>query len=199
MSATAFWQEHQVGGPYATLKESNVALAERAALYPELYELMPVTFPGKTVLDYGCGPGHDTLLFLLNRAAHVHFFDVSELALQMTWERLQMYGLADYANAVNSELPRVDHIHCAGVLHHMEDPLDALVRLREAGPQMRVMVYDGERSEHTQSDVPITEWWTPTEFLALAREAGWEGEHVGSYPCSAEWRPNCLAACYSLC
>jgi hypothetical protein len=60
------------------------------------------------------------------------------------------------------------------------------------------MVYDGELSDHTQSEVPITEWWTADEIKAMAKEAGFESEILGSYSCSSEWRPNCYAACYSL-
>lgn len=197
---TTFWQEHQVGGPYSTYDESLGALKERVDQYPDLLKLMPVRFPGLRILDFGCGPGHDTILFLNHGAAHVFFADVSWQALQTTNDRLVMHGLRDQATALfaDDDLPNVHHIHCAGVLHHMHDPLGALGRLRQVSNSLRVMVYDGEKSEHSQSLVPITEWWTHKEFLALAKEAGWAGEWVGSYPCSSQWRPNCWAACYSL-
>lgn len=199
---TTFWQEHQVGGPYATVEESEQALDDRLLLYPALLDLMPVDFPGQTVLDYGCGPGHDTLLFLRSGARKVYFADVSWQALQTTNDRLQMHGLRTYAFPVllPDDLPRVEHIHCAGVLHHIEDPIGALQRMRDAleEGEARVMVYDGDSSTHSQSEVPITEWWTRKEFLALAKEAGFKGKYVGSYECSSEWRPNCQAACYSL-
>ena len=117
MTATDFWQKHQVGGPFATLEESNAALDERLALYPKLYELMPVSFPGQTVLDYGCGPGHDTLQFLLHGARHVYFADISWQALTTTSERLRLHHLRDQATGVlaGDELPEADHVHCAGV------------------------------------------------------------------------------------
>ena len=197
---TDFWQVNQVGGPYASEAESLAALEERSRLYADLPDLMPTRFPGKTILDFGCGPGHDTLLFLFEGAAHVYFADVSWQALQTTNDRLAFHHLRDQATALFADdvLPEVDHIHCAGVLHHMENPIGALERLRRAGPEARIMVYDGERSEHSTSLVPITEWWTPKEFLSIAKEAGWKGRHVGSYPCDADWRPNCWAACYAL-
>lgn len=199
---TTFWQEHQVGGPYASVEDSEHALAIREELYPRLYELMPVQQPGKVVLDYGCGPGHDTLLFLRNRARRVFFADVSWQALQTTNDRLQMHGLRRRASPIllPEELPLVEHVHCAGVLHHVAEPVLALLALRKALPkgEARVMVYDGDISDHSQSEVPITEWWTRKEFLSLVSEAGWKGEFIGGYECSAEWRPNCHAACYRL-
>lgn len=199
-SATDFWQEHQVGGPYSSLDESLAALRKRDELYPKLRELMPVHFPGKRILDFGCGPGHDTVQFLQHGAAHVWFADISWQALQTTSTRLELHNLLDQASALfaDDDLPSVDYAHCAGVLHHMHDPLTALVRLRRCSPVARVMVYDGKMSEHSQSAVPITEWWTPKEFLDLASEAGWAGSYLGSYECSAEWRPNCFAACFLL-
>lgn len=202
---TAYWQEHQVGGPYADAEESEQALEARALLFPALYDLMPVCYPGQTILDYGCGPGHDTILFLRNLARHVYYADASWLALKTTNERLKMHGLEGHATPLFADdvgdFPPVDHVHCAGVLHHVSDPIGALLKMRRAlrtGGEARVMVYDGEKSTHSQSDVPITEWWTHKEFLALAREAGFKGKYIGSYPCSSPWRPDCHAACYVL-
>jgi 2-polyprenyl-3-methyl-5-hydroxy-6-metoxy-1,4-benzoquinol methylase len=186
-SATDFWQEHQVGGPYKTLRESQAALNARAALYPDLYKLMPTEFPGKTILDFGCGPGHDTIQFLQHGAEHVWFADISWQALETTSVRVNLHGFEEKTTALFADdaLPAVDRVHCAGVLHHMYNPEEALLRLRRCSPKMQAMVYDGKRSKHTQS-------------LDLAAEAGWDGEYVGSYECSSEWRPKCFAACFAL-
>ena len=200
MSATDFWQEHQVADRYETYEQSCAALLERFERYPDLKKLMPIAHPGKTVLDFGCGPGHDTLLLLNHGAHHVYFADVSWKALRNTNDRPKLHGLRGAATALFADdvLPEVDHVHCAGVLHHMHDPLGALERLRAAAPSARVMVYDGKLSEHSQSLVPITEWWSPEEFIAICEQTGWHAIYVGSYECSAEWRPNCWAACFSL-
>lgn len=199
---TAFWQQYQVGGPYDNPYDSEQALDAREALYPDLYEFMPVDYPGQSILDYGCGPGHDTILFLRNHARKVYFADISWQALQTTSDRLQMHDLRKRASPIllPEALPFVDHIHCAGVLHHVAEPLEILGDFRRAlsSGEARVMVYDGELSEHSQSNVPITKWWTHKQFALLARKAGFRTEYVGSYPCSSEWRPNCYAACYSL-
>jgi len=164
---------------------------------------MPVDQPGKTVLDYGCGPGHDTILFCQHNAKHVYYYDISPLALNITDVRLDLHGFRDMATPVEMlfDPARVDHIHCAGVLHHTEEPELILRsfrrRLRPDG-EARVMVYDGDRSRITQSRVPITRWWTHKQFTEMAGDAGFRAEYVGGYDCSAEWRPECMAACYRL-
>jgi SAM-dependent methyltransferase len=202
LSSTAFWADNQVGGPYATLEESQEALAQRQLLFPPLLDLMPVEQTGKTVLDYGCGPGHDTILFCQHGAGHVFYYDISPLALQIVDARLELHGLADRASPCRHPLiPPVDHIHCAGVLHHTENPeeiLEDFRRLLKPGGEIRVMIYDGDRSRVSQSKVPITLWWTETQFRELAAGARLEAEYVGGYDCSAPWRPDCVAACYRL-
>jgi ubiquinone/menaquinone biosynthesis C-methylase UbiE len=163
---------------------------------------MPVEFPGQTVLDYGCGPGHDTILFCKHGAGHVFYYDVSPLAREIVDMRLELHGLADRASPVEKPwIPMVDHIHCAGVLHHTEDPLGILKdfrRLLKSGGEVQVMIYDGDRSKHTQSDVPITHWWMEGEFRLMCHLAGFDARQVGFYECSSPWRPDCYAACYSL-
>jgi SAM-dependent methyltransferase len=207
LSSTVFWAQNQVGGPYATLEESQAALAQRQRLYPALLDLMPVEFPGKIILDYGCGPGHDTILFAQHGAGHVFYYDISPLALEIVDARLEMHGLANRATSCeartvfSAKMLKVDHVHCAGVLHHTADPLGCLKDMRRAlrdDGDGRVMIYDGDRSEHSQSKVPITLWWTEHEFVYLCLMAGFRAEYIDSYECSAPWRPNCYAACYRL-
>lgn len=202
MSSTVFWSQNQVGGPYFSLEESLAALEEREALYPTLSQLMPTIFPDQTVLDYGCGPGHDTILFAEHGAGHVFYYDISSLALEIVDERLELHGLADRASPANrGRIPKVDHAHCAGVLHHTEDPLGCLKDIRAAlkpTGDVNVMIYDGDTSKHTKSKVPITMWWTSQEFTYLAYQAGFNCQRLGTYECSAPWRPDCFAACYHL-
>lgn len=202
MTSTEFWAENQVGGPYTTVQESEEALMQREHLYPDLYDLMPIYLPGKIVLDYGCGPGHDTVLFCMYEAGHVFYYDISPLALDIVDARLEMHGLADRASPVLShDIPLVDHIHCAGVLHHTNNATEILQSFRRVlklGGEARVMIYDGDRSTRSQSKVPITHWWSERTFTRMAQQAGFDAEQIGHYECSAPWRPNCFAACYRL-
>ena len=199
MSATDFWQEHQVAEAPTSYEDSLGQLLKRAEEFPLLRELMPVHYPGKVILDFGCGPGLDTVQFLNSGAKHVYFADISWKGLSATNERLKLHGLRSEATPLFADdpLPLVDHVHCAGVLHHMHDPLAALMRMRAVSKTARFMVYDGKKSVHSQSLVPITEWWTPKEFISMCEDADWAAKYEGSYECSSPWRPNCWAACYS--
>ena len=201
MSSESFWAANQVGGPYYTMEESWTALRERQLLYPTLLNLMPIEHPGKIVLDYGCGPGHDTILLCQNGATDVYYYDFSPLALKITTDRLRIHGLSYRAMVFEERLAPVDHIHCAGVLHHTEDPEAILLGFRrwiKPDGEARVMIYDGDRSATTQSLVPITLWWTEKQFTEMSNTAGFDAEYMGGYDCSAPWRPDCVAACYRL-
>jgi trans-aconitate methyltransferase len=193
-----------VGGPYPTVEASSRALRERALEYPDLHQFMPTDDAvGMTVIDYGCGPGHDTILFLLGGADRVRAYDKSQMALDTTRARLTAHGLARCATVhfPGVPLPKADRVHCAGVLHHIADPHPVLVRLAKAlrpDAHLNLMVYDGDESEHWQSDVPVTHWWTKRQVADMAAKAGLEGQYVGGYPCEAPWRQNCVAACYRM-
>ena len=141
------------------------------------------------------------------RAAHAAYADAGARILTTntfggTRPRLDMHGLADRASPVERPwIPMVDHIHCAGVLHHTADPMSILKdfhRLLRPEGEVRVMIYDGDRSTHSESEVPITKWWRETEFKHMAYIAGFDTDYMGSYECSAPWRPNCFAACYRM-
>ena len=206
MTVTEFWSREQVAGQFTSKRASENSLKERRRMYPMLEDLMPTFLPGKVVLDFGCGPGHDTIQ-MLQSGATVSYCDISTQALDTTRTRLELHRLGgghewQVEDSPDVVLPYVNHIHCAGVLHHCSYPLAILKEFREVlreGGECRLMVYDGDTSPHTQSDVPVTEWWTQDEVAGMCGSAGFSTvEYVGGYECSAPWRPGCYAACYRL-
>jgi len=81
---------------------------------------------GKTVLDFGCGSGENSLL-LARRGAHVIGFDISTALLSLASKRLALNGLADRAefivgSAHDVPLPdaSVDAIMGIAILHHVD-------------------------------------------------------------------------------
>lgn len=220
----AYWGANQVADIPAdvTAEESLLLVEQRFRMYPGLEDLMPVdTCEGKDVLDFGCGPGHDTVGFLHSGAAHVYAADVSWKGLSATRGRLEAHGWLDNATLMLVgdgywRAPKVDHVHTAGVLHHVADPVHALKRLGAAlvGPraEIRAMVYSADSwfykvkcggdpenfRLHADAGSPISHAWTEEQVRRLAFDASLDARLVGSYcdPCEPEG-PG-LMACYSI-
>ena len=58
-----YWDTHPVAscGPLTTEQGSLDLLKWRNDQYPDLHEFMPVDYPDRQIIDFGCGPGHDTM------------------------------------------------------------------------------------------------------------------------------------------
>jgi ubiquinone/menaquinone biosynthesis C-methylase UbiE len=151
-----YWTEHNVTShhEFFTVEESLDFFHWRNDQYFNYIELMPVSgFDGKSVLDYGCGPGHDLIGFgTYSSCKSLVGVDVSSSSVTQTRARLALHGIQ--AETVLLErgfisLPfadaTFDHIHSSGVLHHTQDPvaiLTELNRVLKPGGSMNVMVYN---------------------------------------------------------
>lgn len=216
MSSREFWSSYQVASfDEVTAEESLSMLRDRNALYPEIEALMPTTHGGR-VLDFGCGPGHDTVGFLLNGAEHVVAADFSPRAVGMAKARVGAHGFENCSVELTDEdwlPPAVDHVHAAGVLHHCEDPIQTLALLASGcSGEIRMMVYDRDswffrvacREDQDQfrrradSGAPIVHAWTRDEVAEIARDAGLTSTYLGSYLHPVEAEGPGLSACYSL-
>src|SRR6266487_5094320 len=102
-SSITYWEQNQVADfpPDVTVEQSLAVLNARNAMYPGLLELMPVSFPRKTILDFGCGPGHDTIMFLMNGAKHVYAADISPKGLASLEARLKAHGFSERCTTIH--------------------------------------------------------------------------------------------------
>ncbi len=156
-----YWSVHTVKStPFDSVAESLEYLRWRSSIYPLFAEYMGIysDHSGETVLDYGCGPGHDTVGFLLfSNPAKVVAMDVSHLALELARQRISLHGIdsrrvalietSDSAPQLPLETGSVDYINCGGVLHHVSHPetiLREFARVLRDGGRGSIMVYNRE-------------------------------------------------------
>jgi len=156
-----YWGEFTVRStPFTSAKESLDYLQWRSSVYPLFSEYMGIygDHESEVVLDYGCGPGHDTIGFLeFSKARKVVAVDVSELALNLTSQRLALHGIetdrveliqtSDSSQRIPLESESIDYINCGGVLHHVSRPgavLREFARVLRRGGRGSIMVYNRE-------------------------------------------------------
>lgn len=151
-----YWTQHNVTlhKKFTTKAESLEYFHWRNDQYFQYIDLMPVAgFDGKSVLDFGCGPGHDLIGFgTYSNCARLVGADVSTSSINETKSRLQLHGINAEAKALDSRSIRLpfedaefDHIHTSGVLHHTADPIAILSELRRVlkpDGTMNIMVYN---------------------------------------------------------
>lgn len=87
---------------------------------------------GKSLLDFGCGMGEETIYFA-SLGAQVTAIDISQVGIEITRRRARHNGLADRVDARvmrvdPTELPSgsFDIVHGLGILHHLGDLEQAL-------------------------------------------------------------------------
>lgn len=215
-----FWQRHQVVDLPMNVTESQSlqATVDRVALYPGFAALMSWDHPHEGILDFGCGPGHDVVEFLLRGAYHVYAADCSAYALDQVAARMRAHGWEDrctllHDDAWPEEFPRVNHVNVAGVLQHLMDPVGMLRKFGEAllpGGDVWAMIYSSESDFYRQraangqwqgtadSGAPIAHAWSNPEFEGMAVAAGLDATYLGSYRGNGETTGPGLSSCWRL-
>ncbi len=104
--------------------------------------------PGQRVLDVGCGIGF-WVQHLSATGALVSACDLTPAAVEITRQRIAMYGLSADVQVGNAEaLPyadgQFDHVNCQGVIHHTPDTARCIAefaRVLRPGGTASVSVY----------------------------------------------------------
>jgi len=151
-----YWSRHNVTNhrEFTSIAESLDYLQYRNMQYPGYIDLLPVSgCDGKTVLDYGCGPGNDLVGFShWSHPKRLIGADVSVPSLEQAKARLLLHGASaelihmpygSYSLPLENE--SVDYIHCSGVLMLVEDPPKMLREFRRVlrrNGEARIMVYN---------------------------------------------------------
>lgn len=156
LSSSEYWTEVNVTNhhQFSSVEDSLDFFHWRNSQYSGYIDMMPVSGQdGKVVLDYGCGPGHDTVgLGVYSAPKRLIAMDVSPTSLAETKSRVELHQLDVDIMQIDendSRLPledsSVDHIHSSGVIHHTPNPQAILAEfrriLRDDG-EIRIMVYN---------------------------------------------------------
>jgi len=158
-AVASYWREYTVNShPFSTRWESRKYYEWLVKVYPLLDELMDFNQnrSDQVILDYGCGPGNDIFRFLIiNNAKKVFGMDLSLKAMELARQRLSLYEInpdrleliqcSDSVNTLPLDSESIDHINCAGVLHHTITPeriLSELYRVLKNGSSGNIMVYN---------------------------------------------------------
>jgi len=155
LTSTEYWSRHHV-----TLNEQRDAAESRRFIryrrrrYIGITELMPTAgHDGKTILDYGCGPGIESAAFgLESKGITLICADVSAPAIAKAKSLLALHNIearfieiAHDGYEIDLQDGSVDLIHCSGVLHHTKHPVKILSefsRLLRVGGEGQIMVYN---------------------------------------------------------
>lgn len=165
--------------------------------FPLLEHLLKDEVRGRSVLDFGCGPGRLALM-LARHAREVHGVDYAGEGIELARILADAAGLK---NAVfsESELTRVvaegrsyDVIVLAGVLEHLERPLEQLAALARLLPPRGLLCVQSPSFANFRGDVyntlgnllelpmSLTDLWqvTPKAIEEAAARAGLHLEQV---------------------
>lgn len=106
----------------------------------------------KVVLDYGCGMGIEALQYA-RMGNEVVVADISRMNVRLAMRVLELEGYPVGAFYITEDIPmnglfgKFDVIHCAGVLHHIPDPVPVvteMARQMSDKAELRLMLYSDE-------------------------------------------------------
>jgi ubiquinone/menaquinone biosynthesis C-methylase UbiE len=130
-----FWEQEPCGTAPAIVGDRTARTREwfeqveqyRYEVEPFIHSVAQFTrHRGKRILEVGVGAGTDHLQWA-RAGCECHGVDLTEAAIEMTRERLALYGLTSQLQRVDAEtLPfgnaEFDLVYSWGVIHHSEDP-----------------------------------------------------------------------------
>lgn len=181
------WWFHSIPFPGGGITPGNKSMAQQQQ------ELIRWKFPadltGKTMIDIGCADGFYSIVGRQRGAARVLSIDDQQtMGIQFLQENNVYpieYRKIDVMSPEFSDLEPFDFVHFAGVFYHLQNPLEALKRVRRITRE--VALIEGHINETFGRGLPYavyyegselnndsTNWWGPNLpcLEAMIRTAG---------------------------
>jgi SAM-dependent methyltransferase len=151
-----YWTRHNVTmhHQFANAADSAAYLEWRNDQYFDYIKYMPLDgADGLSVLDFGCGPGHDLIGFgLYSKPARLVGADLSSSSLAEARDRLALHAIPCELVQLDPNTERLpfdnetfDFMHSSGVIHHVENTVATmreLARVMKSGGRGQIMIYN---------------------------------------------------------
>ena len=150
------------------------------------------TTEDKCVLDYGCGVGIEALQYV-SRGNLVWLADISEKNLQVATRTLNQMGYEPEGTVLigkkpaASSFPKLDIVHCCGVLHHIRKPAQVVQAMQGwlvPEGELRLMLYSDEGWRLATGTEPPVEVTQSPHFKTWVRWNDGVGDYADWYDCS---------------
>ncbi|HTR81892.1 MAG TPA: class I SAM-dependent methyltransferase [Bacteroidota bacterium] len=166
-----YWNAHPCGTQFTHLEWGSKEFFDEVERFR--YETQPFMntivgfdrFPGKKLLEIGCGLGTDLLQFAKGGAV-VTGVDLTPQSIELVEKRFDLEGLPVDARVSDAEhLPfndgSFDVVYSFGVLHHTpntQKAIDEVYRVLKPGGKIIIMLYH-KNSLHVWLGIPLFTFW----------------------------------------
>jgi len=153
MDPTEYWQKHaqQFAGLYEKPTWFNRTFRRALYLRTEMTVQRIQQTPGATVLDVGCGPGTNSVLFVLKGgASRLVGVDLSQNMIDMARALAEEHGVQDRCEFITGDFMDADvpggpfdYTTALGVMDYIRDPIPMLARMRQLTTREALATFPG--------------------------------------------------------
>jgi len=205
-----YWNEHPCGTQFTDLEWGSKQFFDeverhRYATQPFMKEIMEFDrFPGKQVLEIGCGLGTDLLQFA-RAGAVVTGVDLTSRSIELVKKRFALEHLSVDARVSDAEhLPfddgSFDVVYSFGVLHHTpntQQAIEEVYRVLKPGGRIIIMLYH-KRSVHVWLGAPLYRFSSKYKNHSLSLSDDWVRVYDGDMnPLGKAYRKSDVKAMFS--
>lgn len=155
---SSFIKFYEESKHYTEAMATYNAMGKKLRLIEKICKIMKTIPSIKTVVDYGCGVGSDSL-HLRDLGYKVIAMDVKGIALQFSKYRFNKYGVKDIKVVIStksSKIPKADLILSLDTLEHVFDPYATLNLMFEAKPKAILLTTAfGVHDHENQGGIPM--------------------------------------------